>query len=100
MALRIETLSQAGVRDGSTMARLTFNKVKNAKPAPGARAVLLCDGGGPGCGHLPARAIRSPKVGSFGMQHRVQRGVRALVCIAAGARWVWGPRTRWGSRTP
>src|SRR5271167_4803716 len=26
--------------------RLTFNKVKNAKPRPGGKAVLLCDGGG------------------------------------------------------
>ena len=29
-----------------TIGRLTFNKVKNAKPRPGGKAALLCDGGG------------------------------------------------------
>ena len=29
-----------------TTGRLTFNKVKNAKPHPGGKAALLCDGGG------------------------------------------------------
>jgi integrase len=29
-----------------TIGRLTFNKVKNAKPQPGGKTVLLCDGGG------------------------------------------------------
>src|SRR6516164_1648425 len=29
-----------------TIGRLTFNKVKNAKPRPGGNAALLCDGGG------------------------------------------------------
>ena len=29
-----------------TTGRLTFNKVKNAKPRPGGKAALLCDGGG------------------------------------------------------
>jgi hypothetical protein len=29
-----------------TIGRLTFNKVKNAKPRPGGKAALLRDGGG------------------------------------------------------
>ena len=29
-----------------TQARLTFNKIKNAKPGPAGQTVLLCDGGG------------------------------------------------------
>ena len=29
-----------------TIGRLTFNRIKNAKPRPGGKTALLCDGGG------------------------------------------------------